>query len=72
MDVTLSVSYRLNSKRGTQFRIWTTQVLRDHLVKGYTINARRLEALQKTIQVVAALADHSASFRATKPPRSCG
>jgi prophage maintenance system killer protein len=57
LDAVLSVGYRVNSKRGTQFRIWATQVLRDHLVKGYTINARRLEALQKTIQVVAGLAD---------------
>jgi prophage maintenance system killer protein len=57
LDAILSVGYRVNSKRGTQFRIWATQVLRDHLVKGYTVNARRLEALQQTIQVVASLAD---------------
>lgn len=36
LDVILSVGYRVNSKRGTQFRIWATQVLRDHLVKGYS------------------------------------
>lgn len=57
LDAIISVGYRVNSKRGTQFRIWATQILRDHLVKGYTVNARRLEALQQTIHVVARLAD---------------
>jgi prophage maintenance system killer protein len=57
LDAIISVGYRVNSKRGTQFRIWATQVLRDHLVKGYTVNARRLEALQQTIQVVANFVD---------------
>ena len=42
LDLILSVGYRVNSKRGTQFRIWATQVLRDHLLKGYTVNERRL------------------------------
>jgi hypothetical protein len=43
------VGYRVNSKRGTQFRIWATQVLRDHILRGYTVNARRLQELQQTI-----------------------
>ena len=38
LDMIISVGYRVNSKRGTQFRIWATQVLRDHLVKGYSVN----------------------------------
>jgi hypothetical protein len=42
LDAVLSVGYRVNSKRGTQFRIWATKLLRDHLLKGYTINERRL------------------------------
>jgi len=42
LDAILSIGYRVNSKRGTQFRIWATQVLRDHLLKGYTVNERRL------------------------------
>lgn len=42
LDMILSVGYRVNSKRGTQFRIWATNVLRDHLVKGYTLNEKRL------------------------------
>lgn len=42
LDAILSVGYRVNSKRGTQFRIWATQTLREHLLRGYTFNERRL------------------------------
>ena len=42
LDVIISVGYRVKSKRGTQFRIWATSILKDHLVKGYTLNQRRL------------------------------
>jgi prophage maintenance system killer protein len=42
LDMILSVGYRVNSRRGTQFRIWATQILRDHLLKGYTVNEQRL------------------------------
>lgn len=42
LDAIISVGYRVNSKRGTQFRIWATGVLKDHLVQGYTLNQRRL------------------------------
>lgn len=38
----ISVGYRVSSKRATQFRKWATQVLKDHLVQGYTLNQRRL------------------------------
>ena len=59
LDMIISVGYRVNSKRGTQFRIWATQTLKDHLVKGYTINEKRLkeqqekwEELQQTVEVL--------------------
>jgi prophage maintenance system killer protein len=42
LDVIISVGYRVKSRRGTQFRQWATRVLRDHLVKGYTIHEQRL------------------------------
>jgi len=42
LDAIVSVGYRVNSKRGTQFRIWATNILRDHLVKGYTLYEKRL------------------------------
>lgn len=44
LDVIISVGYRVKSQRGTQFRIWATNVLRDHLVKGFTINQKRLQS----------------------------
>lgn len=43
LDVVISVGYRVKSQQGTRFRIWATQVLKDHLVKGYTINQQRLQ-----------------------------
>ncbi len=42
LDAILSVGYRVNSKRGTQFRIWATRTLHEHLVRGFTLNERRL------------------------------
>jgi prophage maintenance system killer protein len=60
LDAILSVGYRVNSKRGTQFRIWATQVLRDHILRGYTVNAQRLQELQQTIRLVSTLADRRA------------
>ena len=43
LDAILSVGYRVNSKRATQFRIWSTGVLKKHLIKGYTLNENRLK-----------------------------
>ncbi|MEK7157894.1 MAG: virulence protein RhuM/Fic/DOC family protein [Patescibacteria group bacterium] len=48
LDMIISVGYRVNSARATQFRIWATKTLKDHLLKGYTINEKRLlEAREK-------------------------
>ncbi len=44
LDMIISVGYRVNSMRGTQFRIWATKHLRDYLLKGYLINEKRLKA----------------------------
>jgi death-on-curing family protein len=52
LDAILSVGYRVNSKQGTQFRQWATQRLKDYLVKGYAINQKRLNALQKVVEVI--------------------
>jgi len=43
LDAIISVGYRVNSSRATQFRIWATAVLKQHLVQGYTVNQRRLQ-----------------------------
>ncbi len=42
LDVIISVGYRVKSLRGTQFRIWATRTLSEHLVRGFTLNERRL------------------------------
>ncbi|SJN21041.1 virulence protein RhuM/Fic/DOC family protein [Sphingobacterium sp. JB170] len=42
LDAVISVGYRVNSKRGTQFRIWANQVLKEYLVKGYAVNEQKL------------------------------
>ncbi|MBM4066974.1 MAG: type II toxin-antitoxin system death-on-curing family toxin [Planctomycetes bacterium] len=50
LDMIISVGYRVNSKRATQFRIWATKTLKDHLVKGYTINEKRLLQAQSQLK----------------------
>lgn len=52
LDAIISVGYRVNSKRGTQFRQWATQRLKDYLVKGYAFNQKRLEQLQQVINII--------------------
>jgi len=42
LSMIISVGYRVNSKRATQFRIWATRILKEHIIQGYTINQRRL------------------------------
>jgi prophage maintenance system killer protein len=58
LDVIISVGYRVNSRRGTQFRIWATRTLREHLLRGYTLNERRLRerGLDEIEQAVGLLA----------------
>jgi death-on-curing family protein len=50
LDVIISVGYRVKSLRGTQFRIWATKTLKEHLVKGYTINEKRLLQAKNQLQ----------------------
>lgn len=42
LDMILSVGYRVNSKKATKFRQWSTKTLKDHLIKGYTINRKKI------------------------------
>jgi prophage maintenance system killer protein len=60
LDVIIAIGYRVNSRRGTQFRQWATGVLRNHLVKGYTIHEQRLREetaklreMQQTVDLLA-------------------
>ncbi|MDM8338162.1 virulence RhuM family protein [Mediterranea massiliensis] len=48
LDMILSIGYRVKSRRGVEFRQWANQVLKDYLLKGYSIN-RRIEQLEKTV-----------------------
>ncbi len=43
LDAIISVGYRVNSKKATQFRIWATKTLKQHLLKGYTINKKQID-----------------------------
>ncbi|GGG43166.1 virulence protein RhuM/Fic/DOC family protein [Epilithonimonas arachidiradicis] len=52
LDAILSVGYRVNSKQGTQFRIWASQRLKDYLLEGVSINTKRLQELEKIINII--------------------
>lgn len=52
LDVIISVGYRVKSKQGTQFRIWANRILKEYLVKGYTINEKRLAQKEQEVQVL--------------------
>ncbi|MDY4618543.1 MAG: virulence protein RhuM/Fic/DOC family protein [Bacilli bacterium] len=52
LDMIISVGYRVNSKRGVIFRKWANKVLKDYLLKGYAVNQKRLEYLEKTIKLI--------------------
>jgi len=55
LDMVISVGYRVNSKKGTQFRIWATQRLREYLTKGYTLNQQRFEQNAKELEAALTL-----------------
>ncbi|MBT6121003.1 DNA-binding protein [bacterium] len=50
LDVIISVGYRVKSQRGVQFRQWATSVLKDHLIKGVSINSQKLYEMEKLFQ----------------------
>ena len=52
LDAVISVGYRVNSSRATQFRIWATNTLKEYLTKGYVINEKMLKAQQDKIQTL--------------------
>ncbi|MEI7998548.1 MAG: virulence protein RhuM/Fic/DOC family protein [Candidatus Omnitrophota bacterium] len=67
LDAIISVGYRVNSSKATQFRIWATNVLKQHLIVGYTLNEKRLKeqaenvkTLQRTVQMLADLSQRKA------------
>lgn len=52
LDMIISVGYRVKSKNGIIFRKWANQVLKDYLIKGYSVNQKRLEYLEKAIKLI--------------------
>ena len=52
LDVITSVGYRVKSAQGVAFRKWATNVLKDYMLKGYAINQKRLDYLEKTVKLI--------------------
>ena len=51
LDVIISVGYRVKSQRGVEFRQWANRVLKQYIMNGYAVNEKRLQALQKTVEI---------------------
>ena len=51
LDMIISVGYRVKSKRGITFRKWATSILKDYMIQGYAINEKRLQALERTVDI---------------------
>lgn len=69
LDVIISVGYRVNSRQGTQFRIWANKILKDYLTKGYAIDekrfkeqSRQLEELKKTVRLLGNVIENKAAL----------
>lgn len=67
LDAIISVGYRVNSKRGIQFRIWANKILKEYLIKGFSINEKRLtqqneqlKELQKSVKLLGNVLNHKA------------
>jgi prophage maintenance system killer protein len=67
LDAIISVGYRVNSKRGTQFRIWANKIVKDYLIKGYSINEKRLlqqneqlRQLQESVKLLGSVLNYKA------------
>jgi prophage maintenance system killer protein len=64
LDVVISVGYRVKSRRGTQFRIWATRILREHLTRGYTLNQQRFEQNAQELEAALLLVRKAAAGEA--------
>jgi len=52
LDVIISVGYRVKSQNGIVFRRWANKILKDYMIKGYAVNQRRLDYLEKTVKLI--------------------
>jgi prophage maintenance system killer protein len=53
LDAIISIGYRINSRQATDFRIWSTSVLKQYIIDGFAINQKRLQELNKVLEIVA-------------------
>ena len=58
LDVIISVGYRVKSQRGTEFRQWANRILKDYILQGYALNQKRLDALNKTVEIKSRIIAH--------------
>jgi prophage maintenance system killer protein len=75
LDAIISVGYRVNSKRGIQFRIWANKILKEYLIKGYALNERKLnehneqlKELQNSVKILG----HASTFKTLSNDESTG
>ena len=52
LDVIISIGYRVKSQNGVIFRKWATSILKDYMIKGYAVNQKRLEYLEKAVKLI--------------------
>ncbi|MGZ4968597.1 MAG: RhuM family protein [Methylobacter sp.] len=75
LDVIISVGYRVKSQRGTQFRIWANNILKQYLIQGYALNEQKLQAQQEKLadlKQAIALSSHLVHNKALSPSESQG
>lgn len=58
LDVIISVGYRVKSQRGVEFRQWANRVLKQYILQGYAINQKRLDYLNKTVEIESRIIAH--------------
>lgn len=58
LDVIISVGYRVKSQRGVEFRQWANKILKEYILQGYAINQKRLEVLNKTVEIETRIIAH--------------
>jgi len=72
LDAILAVGYRVSSRRAVQFRKWATQILREHLIRGYTINRQRFETNARELEAALQLVRKAAAAPALDPQAGQG
>jgi hypothetical protein len=69
LDITISIGYRVNSIRGTQFRIWANRILKEYLLRGYAVNQRMERLENKVNNIDQRVSEIDLKINAQLPPR---